>query len=277
MAAAVRTFASRRLTWSLATAVVAIALVLAWEIGRIGLRPTAVYSGALLLALVLALTFFNARKKLPFLPLLTAHTWLQAHIYLGWLTVIVFFLHTGFRVPTGRLEVALALCFYGVTASGVFGLWISRRLPSRMVRSGESLVFERIPALRHRLHKEVKELIRKAERETQSTTLGDFYVRELSRYFWRIPKLLDPLLGDDVVHHAVSRELSVLRRYLDKQEIGFADQLAGLVETKRNLDFQFASQRLLKLWLFVHIPLSYGLLVFAAAHVWLALHYSGRL
>ena len=45
----------------------------------------AMYTGWLLLALVLGLTFFNARKKLPFLPLLSASTWLQAHIYLGWL------------------------------------------------------------------------------------------------------------------------------------------------------------------------------------------------
>jgi hypothetical protein len=277
MAAAMRTFASRRLTLSVATVVIATALILAWEIGRIALRPTPVYSGAFLLALVLGLTFFNARKKLPFLPLLTAHTWLQAHIYLGWLTVIVFVLHTGGRVPDGRLEILLSLCFYGVAVSGAFGLWISRRLPSRMVRSGESLVFERIPALRHRLHEDVMELVRKAEVETKSTTLGDFYVRELNRYFDYVPRLFGPLLGDDIVHHGVSRELTVLRRYLDKRETEFADQLAALVETKRNLDFQFASQRLLKLWLFVHIPLTYGLLVLAAAHVWLALHYTGRL
>src|SRR3954470_14331217 len=219
MAAAMRTFASRRWTLSLATLAVAATLFFAWEIGRIALRPTPIYSGALLLVLILGLTFFNARKKLPFLPLLTAHTWLQAHIYFGWLTVIVFLLHTGGRIPDGRLEVLLSLSFIGVAASGAFGLWISRRLPSRMVRSGESLVFERIPALRHQLHAEVKELVHRAELETQSTTLADFYVRELSRYFENRPGILAPLLGDDVIHHGVSRELAVLRRYLDKREI----------------------------------------------------------
>jgi hypothetical protein len=277
MAAAMRTFASRRWTLSLATLAVAATLFFAWEIGRIALRPTPIYSGALLLVLILGLTFFNARKKLPFLPLLTAHTWLQAHIYFGWLAVIVFFLHTGGRVPDGRLETLLALVFVGVAASGAFGLWISRRLPSSMVRSGESLVFERIPALRHRLHADVKQLVHRAEVETQSTTLADFYVRELSGYFEHVPGVFAPLAGHDIVHHGVSRELTVLRRYLDKREIGFADQIVDLVETKRNLDFQFASQRLLKLWLFAHIPLTYGLLVFTAAHVWLAVHYGSRL
>lgn len=272
-----RTFASRRWTLSLATLAIALALAFAWQLGRIALRPTPIYSGALLLVLVLALTFFNARKKLPFLPLLTAHTWLQAHIYLGWLAVVVFLLHTGPRIPDGRLERLLALAFLGVAASGAFGLWISRRLPSRMVRSGESLVFERIPALRHRLHTEAKELVWTAEAATKSTTLADFYVRELSRYFDHVPHLFAPLLGDDVVHHAAHRELTVLRRYLDQREADFADELAALLETKRNLDFQYASQRLLKLWLFVHIPLTYGMLVLVAAHVWLALHHAGRL
>ena len=57
----------------------------------------------------------------------------------------------------------------------------------------------------------------------------------------------------------------------------FVDQLGELLEAKRNLDFQLAGQRLLKLWLFVHIPLTYGLLVLVGAHVWLVLHYSHRL
>jgi hypothetical protein len=272
-----KTFASRRWTLSVATCVVAAVLILAWQIGRIALRPTPIYTGGILLVLVLGLAFFNARKKLPFLPLLTAHTWLQAHIYFGWLTVMIFLLHTGIRIPDGRLERLLALAFIGVAASGAFGLWISRRLPSRMVRSGESLVYERIPALRHRLHADARELVRKAEKETQSTTIADFYVRELSRYFDHVPHAFAPLLGDDVLHHAVNRELTILRRYLDQREIGFADELAVLLEAKRNLDFQYSSQRLLKLWLFAHIPLTYGLLVLAAAHVWLALQYAGRL
>ena len=66
-------------------------------------------------------------------------------------------------------------------------------------------------------------------------------------------------------------------RYLNPAEMTLADALADLIEAKRNLDLQLSGQRLLKLWLFVHIPLTYGMLVLTAAHVWLALHYSHRL
>ena len=41
------------------------------------------------------------------------------------------------------------------------------------------------------------------------------------------------------------------------------------------LPFQYASQRLLKLWLFVHIPLTYSLLVWTVAHIVLVFAYSG--
>lgn len=265
--------------WYLAgfSGLVALALALAWQLGRSALLPVAVYTGWILLVLVLVLTFFNARKKLPFLPLLKASTWMQGHIYLGWLACFVFLLHTGARIPAGRLEGLLALVFAAVAASGAFGLWLSRWLPPRLVRSGESLIYERIPVLRHRLADEAREIVRRAETETQSSTLPDLHLRILHRYFRSVPPLLAPLTGDDAEFHRVRLELESTRRYLSPAEEELARTLADLLEAKRNLDAQLSGQRLLKLWLFVHIPLTYGLLVLAAGHVWLVLHYAHRL
>ena len=272
-----KTFLARRLLLSLATAAAGLGLVLLWQLGRIALLPVAVYSGWLLLVLVLVLTFFNARKKLPFLPLLSTSAWMQAHIYLGWLGCFVFVLHTGARLPDGRLEVLLAAVFGLVAASGAFGLWLSRWLPPRLVRSGESLVYERIPVLRHRLAEEVRELVRRAEAETKSSTLADLYLRVLHPYFLRRPPAFAALTGDDREFHRVKQELESARRYLNEAELALAGELAELIEAKRNLDLQHAGQRLLKLWLFVHIPLTYGMLVLTAAHVWLAVRYAHRL
>ena len=272
-----RTFHVRRWVFSLTTLAAGLALGAAWWLGRNALRPVGLYSGWLLLGLVFGLAYFNARKKLPFLPLLDASTWLQFHIYAGWLAVLVFLLHTGARLPGGLLEGLLWSGFVLVAVSGAFGLWLSRWLPPRLARSGESLVFERIPMLRHRLETEARALVRQADAETKSTTLADFYLRLLAAYFAHRPALLAPLAGDDARHHHVVGELAALRRFLNQREMAIADQLGELLEAKRNLDVQFAGQRLLKLWLFAHIPLTYGLLVLTGAHVWLVLHYSHRL
>ena len=96
-----KTFRARRWLLSLVTLALGAGLVLAWQLGRVALQSVAVYSGWLLLFLVLVLTFFNARKKLPFLPLLSASTWMQAHVYLGWLGCLVFGLHAGVRGKPG--------------------------------------------------------------------------------------------------------------------------------------------------------------------------------
>ena len=54
------------------------------------------------------------------------------------------------------------------------------------------------------------------------------------------------------------------------------EELRELVVEKRNLDYQNASQKLLKLWLFIHIPFTYSLLILAVAHGALALSYGAR-
>jgi hypothetical protein len=272
-----KTFRARRWWLSGVTLALGLGLVAVWWAARNALRPAGLYTGWLLLAVLLGLTFFNARKKLPFLPMFSASTWLQFHVYAGWLSVLIFALHTGGRVPGGPLEILLWLGFVLVAASGVFGLWLSRWIPPRLARSGESLVYERIPVLRHRLEAEALELVRKADEETKSTTLADFHLRVLGPYFAHHPVWFAPLAGDDAEHHRVRHELASLRRFLNEREMTLADRLGELLEAKRNLDAQLAGQRLLKLWLFAHIPLTYGLLVLIGAHVWLVLHYSHRL
>jgi peptidoglycan biosynthesis protein MviN/MurJ (putative lipid II flippase) len=52
-------------------------------------------------------------------------------------------------------------------------------------------------------------------------------------------------------------------------------QLRELVKQKDNLDFQYAMQATLKCWLFMHVPLTYGLLLFAALHVLVVYAYRG--
>src|SRR5207249_2990537 len=100
-----------------------VALTAGWlYLVQIALRPTALWSGLALLAVVLFLAFFNARKKLPFLPLLKASAWMRFHSYAGWFAVALFLLHIQFRVPQGQLEIVLALLFVAVSASGVAGL-----------------------------------------------------------------------------------------------------------------------------------------------------------
>lgn len=238
------------------------------------LRRADLGSGLLLLGLVLLLALFNARKKLPFLPLLRASTWLQVHIYAGLFSVWLFWLHTGGRVPRGGLESVLALLFLGVTASGFLGLALTRWIPVRLTIHGESLIFERLPALRAAVRLEVEELVAGSIKQTRSSTLADFYELRLQPYFARPSFFLSHAIGYRKPLFKLLSEVEALDRYLNASERTIMARITELIHAKDNLDFQFAGQSLLKGWLFVHIPLTYGLILFGLVHGILAWSFS---
>jgi hypothetical protein len=233
-------------------------------------RKAAYFSGFTLLGSMLALTLFNGRKKLPFLPLLTASAWLQFHIYAGLFSTVVFLFHIGFRIPRGGLEVILASLFAGVTLSGLLGLMISRWVPPRLTLHGENLIFERIPALRENVRQAVEKIALESVPTTNSTTIIDFYQRKLRAYFDGPRYLSFHLAGYSKPLYGMLDEVAAMDRYLNSEERKVMAQLVDFIRTKDNLDFQLAAQGLLKGWLFVHIPLTYGLLLLAVVHAVLA-------
>ncbi len=51
--------------------------------------------------------------------------------------------------------------------------------------------------------------------------------------------------------------------------------VTALAQAKDDLDYQSALQGALKFWLFVHVPLTYGLLIFAVFHILVVYTFSG--
>jgi hypothetical protein len=255
-------------------AAAAVVITAADAVLRAALLPSALWTGLLLYALVLALALFNARKKLPFLPLARASTWLQFHVYGGWLAVLVFFLHAGTVWPDGRLNQILAIVFLVVAVSGAVGLGLSRWLPGRLNASGEALTYERIPEIRRQIRTSVEALIVAADRESDSSTLGEFYLDHLLVYVnWR-PGLFTLPFGDPPLHRRTISTLASLNRFFNPRERELASELREWIEAKRNLDTQLMGQRLLKLWLFVHIPLSCALVILGLVHGLVAVRFT---
>jgi hypothetical protein len=70
-------------------------------------------------------------------------------------------------------------------------------------------------------------------------------------------------------------EVTGLERYATDDEKVALNALAELVELKDELDYQYAHQGILKTWLFLHIPLTYVLLILASVHGYLAHAFAG--
>ncbi|MGH7969299.1 MAG: hypothetical protein ACREIC_11290, partial [Limisphaerales bacterium] len=182
----------------------------------------------------------------------------------------LFLLHIRFRIPRGNLEIILASLLVGVTISGIIGLFLSRSLPPRLARHSEEIIFERIPLLRQQLRSRVEDLIKNSVAEIDSSTLADFYVARLQSYFSRPRDWWWHVVGSDIPLHRRLVGLASLDRYLNDKELAVSATLAECIRAKDNLDHAYACQGLLKGWLFVHIPLTYSLIIIAIVHGFLA-------
>ncbi|MBI3876934.1 MAG: hypothetical protein HY300_13440, partial [Verrucomicrobia bacterium] len=69
--------------------------------------------------------------------------------------------------------------------------------------------------------------------------------------------------------------INELNRFLNAKECALMDEVVVLVRQKDGLDYHYSLQLALKLWLFVHIPLTYSLLLFTLMHVVLVFAFSG--
>jgi hypothetical protein len=232
-------------------------------------------SGWLLFALMLVLTFYNARKKLSFLPLLTSEGWLQFHIYAALLTAVLFFVHINYKTPTGWFEGTLAWLYILVMLSGVFGLFASRDIPKRLTTRGGEVLFERIPGIRRQLQERAEGLALKSVGEVKSSTIADFYLRELKNFFDGTRNMVPHWFEVRTPLNLLLNKIADLNRYLNESERATMDEIAMLVRQKDGLDYHYALQLVLKLWLFVHIPLTYSLLLWTLAHVVLVFAFSG--
>ncbi len=231
------------------------------------LRDTTLGSGWILLAAVLFLASYNLRKKLTYPPLLSSATWLRLHIYVGVGSIVGFLWHIGWRMPNGLLEGALAAVYVGVAASGLGGLALTRLIPGRLTVRGEEVIFERIPEYRRQLRERAEVVIVESASESGTTTLSDFYARRLADFFYGPRHAWHHVVQSTRVMTKMKNELQSLERYLNDRERGALRELTELVEAKDGLDYHHTMQGVLKGWLFVHIPLTYLLLVLTAAHV----------
>ncbi len=269
---------SRKTQWAvrLFFFVLASVLLALWFKENIAALPRATYlTGWLLLTLMVILTVYNGRKKIPFLPLATSKGWLQFHIYAGFFTLLLFVAHIRFRAPTGWFEGSLALLYALVMGSGILGLILSRTFPKRLTTRGGEVIFETIPVIRRSFRERAEALALQSIPEAKASTVADFYAQELAgffsgpRHFWQhLFEVRSPL-------NRLLKKIENLNRFLNDQERDVMRQIADLVRQKDGLDYHHSLQLTLKLWLFAHIPLTYSLLIFSVVHVVLINAFSG--
>lgn len=248
--------------------IVAVGLLYAGHwIYETSFRDARYLSGWVLMTAMTFLVLFNIRKKLSMLPLGRASIWMQFHIYLGYFVVLGFALHTGFSMPDSTLEWALWGLFVMVALSGIVGTILVKTIPPKLERHSEKVLFQRIPSYRAQLAREAETLAMNSVDQVASLTISNLHTNLLHDFFRRPRNIVSHLASSQRPLNRIFGEMDKLERYLDETGRTMLAAIRDLVVAKDNLDFHYANQGLLKTWLFLHIPATYGLVVLVLAHV----------
>jgi hypothetical protein len=238
-----------------------------------GGSPLGLTLGVATLGLVLLLAFYGVRKRLYRVRWGHLEGWLQAHFYLGLLSIAVALFHSGFRFQD-RVAVAALVLLALVVATGILGAVLYATVP-RVLTEIQSNV--PLPDLSRDLNRQLAAMDRLAEGKSATFQRVLSTLREEARprplAGWRLLLGRPPRLGDP----GGLDPLELRRVPVEEQE----DLKRLLVlsrqqkEQHQRLVLQQRYQNLLEVWLYLHLPLSLALLVAIAFHVGAVLYFRG--
>ncbi len=258
---------------TIAIAVTVFALAIVWLLtqyqnSRLG--HGSYVTGASCLAALLMLVMIGVRRRIPVLKLGSVSTWTQVHIYTGFFATAVYVMHVPSLIAGGKFEFGLSLLFWIVSISGFYGLYASRMLPRRLAMIRSEKRFDQMSWHRSQLATVAGKLIGEVDDQATSRVLGSYYVKFLQPFFVTRPTFAYVLVPSGTRKRRLLAGLRELNRYLEDDGRAMAGQFAYLVRQRDDLDYQFALQLRLRLWLVVHAVFSIMLVAGSIMHAFVA-------
>lgn len=247
---------------------------LVWIYGN-GLRDPRYLDGWVLAGGMSLQVSFHIAIKTASLSPKSAARWRKIHIFIGYLLIAAFISHSDFSLPDTGFEWALWAGFVLVTLSGIFGTYLSWYLQAKY-GIDERLAYDRIPARRVELAQEVHAAVAKTEPAAAAIALPapphdawiiDLYAAYLRDFFKGPRNFTAHLIGSQRPLKRLTDEIDNLSRYVDQQGQERLAAIKTLVIEKDRLDFARVYLGLTKGWLFVHVPVTYALIVLTVVHV----------
>ena len=252
-----------------------------WIYGN-GLRDPRYLDGWMLAdGMALQLYFHIAIKSARLSPK-SAMRWRKIHIFLGYLLIAAFVSHSDFSMPDTAFEWVLWTGFVLVTLSGIFGAYLAWSLKAKD-RIDERVTYDRIPNLRAELARDLHVAVAETDPATAQIPLpgiphdawiADLYTNHLRDFFDGPRNFAAHLIGSQRPLKRLTDEIDNLSPYLDQQSHEKLAAIKNLVVEKDRLDFARVHLGLTRSWLFVHVPVTYALIVLTVLHVLIAYAFS---
>lgn len=244
--------------------------------------------GTIAALLIVWLMLFGIRKRNYMTSPGTLRGWLSAHVYLGTSLIFIVLLHTGFDIHWNLHTFTFVLMLI-VIFSGFFGMYVYLRYPTMMTRNRES-------ATRAAMLDEIAEIDQNALaladgidpkihaivlRSIENTRLGgsawtqlraqdgsDIALDSLHASVAAREKQKETPTGEQATMFAMVDFLA--GRAVDKQSEALR-KLIDMISRKKRLatrvarDIQY--QAMMEIWLYFHVPISFGLLAALIGHI----------
>lgn len=266
----------RRITNSVLACAVALVLVLGYLLYDISLYRHHHLSGWLMFYLICAQMFYYIQKRYEAVRQWVNVQWLPLHAEFGSISIVVLLVHVGLNLPDGPIGLFLLVCFFGVSVTGFVGFRIKRQYQDTLSsQSGKEADFDLIPSELLALQAEADRLMLDCAVRHKPSMLVDYYSDELSGCFSTPSNVLGQLTGNNQEWIAHFGKVEKLMPYLAPDESNCARSLIRLLRRKYNLDYHYAHQGALRVWLLIHVPFAFGLLFFTCLHILLVYAFSG--
>ncbi|MCZ6537830.1 MAG: hypothetical protein O7C03_01625 [Gammaproteobacteria bacterium] len=238
--------------------------------------------GTLGALLIVWLAWFGVRKRQYSSTAGTVQGWLSAHVYLGLALILVVLLHSGFQFGMNVHTLALVLMIL-VVLSGIFGVYMYIKYPLRLNENRQG-------AGRSDLVDQIDDIDRRAKRVAGGLPrgYGELIHSGINRTVvggsaWAMiagrdnSQVVLPT-GDDYTVVANPGQEAALdwlaeqqSRSMDAETAAKMTELSGLLRNKRKLLERLREdirlQAMLEVWLYIHVPLSVGLLAAVVVHI----------
>jgi hypothetical protein len=228
--------------------------------------------------------YFHIAIKTASLSPKSAARWRKIHIFVGYLLIAAFISHSDFSLPDTGFEWALWAGFVLVTLSGIFGTYLAWSLKAKH-EIGEGISYDRIPARRAELARDVHAAVTKMDTPDAAIALPappynawimDLYTTHLRDFFQGQRNFIAHLIGSQRPVRRLTDEIDNLSRYVDQRSQEKLAAIRDLVIEKDRLDFARVYLGLAKGWPFVHVPVTYALIVLTVLHVLVVYAFSSR-
>jgi hypothetical protein len=272
-------YRSYRWLWICSLALVAFIAVYIWDQpvgGPSGGTILGYTYGGIATAGILFLMYYGIRKRAYYSRVTTLKGTLSAHVWIGVLLIFLVPLHSGFSFGWNVHTLAYALMLFTIF-SGIWGVVMYTRLPMNLQsqRGGGTMtqLLEQVKSI----SEDINKMAGIEGAKNSADPKSDVFLGMLQRLDFSFKPSIYRSLFKKYSEPIDRKRMAALLSELPKGEQDDGLKVIGLINKKRELvcriQDEARSLTWIRLWLYLHLPISFGLLFALAIHIFSVFYY----